>query len=182
MRFSRSIVDHATEAVKTYRKISGIEHDNRLPEVFLGSQIALGLYKDFQVNTRVESYFTNLARDLGQSVTMDLVDIMGGWRADIAVYEQERPSAVIEIKIHDEGRSADLVLRDRDKLRQLSQRTGIETYLGVLVTDTAKETCTARAEALGRRLEKPFDVRGEPVRAGGGSAGWSWLFACGAFA
>ena len=122
-----------------------------------------------------------MASDLGQVVDLDLVDEMGGWRADVAVYEQGKPTAVIELKIHDETRLEGLVLRDLNKVRMLSRRTGVETYLGVLVTDTAHELCSTRAEELSKSLGHPFDVIGMPIRADGGRANWSWLFACGAF-
>jgi hypothetical protein len=123
MRFSRSIVDHGSAAVKTYKRISGIEFDNRLPEVFLGGSIARGIHDDFKVHVRVECYFTEMARNLGQAVDLDLVSEMGGWRADVAVYERGKPTAIIELKIYDEARPAGLVLRDLTKVRALSKRT-----------------------------------------------------------
>ncbi len=181
MRFSQGIVKHGTEGVKAYREISGIEQDNRIPEIFMGSWIARGLHEDFRVKARVECHFTEMARDLGH-VALDLVNVMGGWRADVAVYEGRKPTAVIELKIHDEGGRNGLVLRDLHKMQELSKRTGIESYLGVLITDTSSEVCEMRADALARMLQQPYDDLGSSVRAAGGAAGWSWQFACWGFA
>lgn len=181
MRFSQGIVRHGTEGVRAYREISGIGQDNRLPEIFIGSWIARGLHEDFRVKARVECHFTEMAKDLGQEVGLDLVNVMGGWRADVAVYEGEKPTAVIELKIHDEGGRNGLVLRDLHKMQELCKRTGMESYLGVLITDTSSEVCKTRADALARMLQQPYDELGLPIRAGGGNADWSWQFACWGF-
>ncbi|MBS1078714.1 hypothetical protein JK217_13335 [Gluconobacter kondonii] len=181
MRFSRNIAISGTKAVCSYRRIAGIENDNELPEIFLGSWIARSLHDDFQVNARVECSFTRMAQDLGLDVDSELKRIMGSWRADVAIYEEGRPTAVIEIKVFDEGCRAQSVLRDLRKMRKLSSRTGIETYLAVLITSTSGATCETRVRSLSNFLGHDFDYIDSPIVAGDGSADWSWRFACGAF-
>lgn len=181
MRFSRNIAMRGTEAVSAYRKISGIKNDNELPEVFLGGWIARSLYDDFNVNARVECYFTQIASDLGKNVDSDLKRIMGSWRADVAVYEKGIPTSIIEIKIYDEGCCAKSVLSDLKKMRELSKITDIETYLAVLITSTTNNTCENRAKSLSKILGHDFDYIDSPTIAEEGAADWSWQFACGSF-
>ncbi len=181
MRFADAISRHGTEAVQAYRTMSGIEHDNELPEAFLGSWIALALHREFQVNAHIESSFTGMARRLGQPDDPGLTEAMGGRRGDIAIFEAGNPTAVIEIKIHDEGGQKGRVQQDLARMRELARRTGIETYLGVLITDTTRSKLAGRREKLEAVLERPADVQGTPVRAGGGNSDWEWCFACWAF-
>ena len=181
MRFADAISRHGTEAVQAYRTMSGIEHDNELPEAFLGSWIALELHREFQVNAHIECSFTGMARRLGQPDDPGLTDAMGLQRGDIAIFEGGKPTAVIEIKIHDEGGQEWRVQHDLARLRELARRTGIATYLGVLITDKARSELAGRREKLEAVLERPADVPGTPVRAGGGSSDWEWCFACWAF-
>ena len=182
MRFADAISRHGTEAVQAYRTMSGIEHDSDLPEAFLGSWIALGLHREFQVNAHIECSFTGLARRLGQPDGPDLTKAMGGQRGDIAIFEGRDPTAVIEIKIHDEGGQERRVLQDLTRMRELARHTGIATYLGVLITDTkAGRLLTDRRKRLEAVLERPADVPGTSVRAGGGNSGWEWCFACWVF-
>ena len=182
MTLVESIVEHGIKAVLAYREISGNENDNQVPEVFLGSWIARGLHEDLGVSAHVERCYTRVAFDLGMTVTPELVGIMGGWRADVVVYEGGRPKALVEIKIHDERGSDGLILRDLDKMRRLSGYTGLQTCLAVLVTEVATgPSCEERASRLGTFLGGMFDVLGDPRKANGGTADWSWQFVCGSF-
>ncbi len=181
MRFADAISRHGTEAVQAYRTMSGIEHDNELPEAFLGSWIALELHREFQVNAHIECSFTGMARRLGQPNGPDLTDAMGGQRGDIAIFEAGKPTAVIEIKIHDEGGQERRVQHDLARLRELARRTDIATYLGVLITDRAGSKLAGHRKRLEAVLGRPADVQGTPVRAGGGNSNWEWCFACWAF-
>jgi len=45
MTIAKSIVKHGTEAVLEYRRMTGTEHDNHVPELFLGGWIVLLCHK-----------------------------------------------------------------------------------------------------------------------------------------
>lgn len=181
MRFSRSIAEYGTSAVREYCKISGIKNDNEIPEVFLGGWIARSLHSDFQVNTRIEFSFTQIASDLGEKIDPALKNIMGSWRADVAIYENEKPTGIIEIKIYDEGCHPHKILHDLEKMREISKRKIVETYLAVLITPTSRESSEERIKKLTGLLGGSFDYIDSPIIAGGGTSNWSWQFACGSF-
>ncbi len=73
------------------------------------------------------------------------------------------------------------MLQDLTRMRELARRTGIETYLGVLITDKARSKLAGHREKLEAVLARPADVPGTLVHAGGGDAKWEWCFACRAF-
>jgi hypothetical protein len=53
MDIAGGVIEFGTEAVLRYREISGVEHDNELPEAFLGGFIGDRLYDRFGVHVRV---------------------------------------------------------------------------------------------------------------------------------
>ena len=177
-----SIISHGTEAVLEYRRMNGVESDERVPEVFLGGRIALGVHRDTGLNAHVERRYTTIATELGRQHDAELVNALGGMRADVALYEGRTPRAVVEIKKYAEGGSDPLVRRDLDKLRSLAQDTPIEVFVAVLVTDTVHHRAEERAARLGELLGGRFDALGPSQVADGGVASWSWMFVCGSFA
>ncbi len=177
-----SIVRHGTEAVLEYRRMNGVETDERVPEVFLGGQIALGVHRDIGLNAHVERYYTTIATELGRQYDAELVNSLGGWRADVALYEGKTPRAVVEIKKYAEGGRDPLVRRDLDKLRSLAHDTPLKVFVAVLVTDTVRHRAEDRVIRLGELLGGRFDVLGPSQVADGGAADWSWMFVCGSFA
>ncbi|WP_291367519.1 hypothetical protein [Acetobacter sp. UBA5411] len=148
-KYSASIVRHGVEAVKVYRRISCIQQDNEMPEIFLGGQIAIGLNRDFGLQAHVERPYLRIMNELGLTINDQIIEDMGSFRADIALYREEKPLAIIELKICDErDRRGGKLLADLEKMKLLSRQTGISTYLGVLLTDTANATCKDRRKAL----------------------------------
>lgn len=96
-------------------------------------------------------------------------------RADIAVYRDRRPLAIVEVKMFDDGKSIAAIVADRDKMKKLSDLCGVECYLGVLVTDVETgETCTERVHKLGIALKQKFDLIGDRRSVDGA---WEWCFA-----
>jgi hypothetical protein len=99
--FEKAVVEFGTEAVLRYRTIAEARHDNELPESFLRGFVAMRLHERFGCQVHVERLYTAMALDLGMPIAPDLVNVLGAFRADIAVYESGRPFAVIELKIFD---------------------------------------------------------------------------------
>jgi len=182
MTIAKSIVKHGTEAVLEYRRMTGTEHDNRVPELFLGGWLARGIYRDLGCHAHIEHYYTTIAIELGKQSGAELVESLGGWRADVALYDGGVPKAIIEIKKYDEGGNDALIRRDLNKMRSLAAGTTLQVYLAVLVTDTSTKQGSDRAKALGEAFGGAFDELGPFQVANEGRANWSWLFACGAFA
>lgn len=175
---SQAIVKYGTEAVLRYRSVSGIKQDSSLPEIFLGSFIACGIYDELKLHARTEVLYTDIASEHGVELSADLVRVIGGYRADIAVYQEDLPMAVVELKIFNDGKSASSVLADRDKVAKLSKLCRVDTYLGALVTDIESGVlCTTRAQKLGKVLEQKSQVVGasQPSRDGT----WKWCFVSG---
>jgi hypothetical protein len=83
--FERAVVEFGTEAVLRYRALAQPRHDNELPESFLRSFVALRLHEQFGHQVHVERLYTAMALDLGMPMTPDLVNVLGGFRADVAV-------------------------------------------------------------------------------------------------
>lgn len=181
MNTIESIVRHGTQAVLEYRRMTGIETEERVPEVFLGGRIALGVHLDTGLNAHIERYYTTIATELGRQHDAELVNSLGGWRADVALYEGRTPRVVVEIKKYAEGGSDPLVRRDLDKLRLLARNTSLEVVVAVLVTDTVRHRAEDRVTRLGELLGGRFDVLGPSQVADGGVANWSWMFVCGSF-
>jgi hypothetical protein len=176
-----SIVRHGTEAVLEYRRMNGIETDERVPEVFLGGQIALGVHRETGLNAHVERYYTTIATELGRQRDVELVNSLGGWRADVALYDGRTPKGVVEIKKYAEGGGDPLVRRDLEKLRSLARNTPLDVFVAVLVTDTVRHRAEERVTRLGELLGGRFDVLSPSQVANEGAADWSWMFVCGSF-
>ena len=178
---AKSIVTHGTAAVIEYRRMTGTEQDNRVPEVFLHSWIACGIHRDFSLQAHVERSYETLAAELGKQGGADLIESLGQKRADVALYKDGAPKAVIEIKKYDEGGNDTRVQDDLAKMRSLAAGTKLEVYLAVLVTDIRRKQGGDRVKALADSLGGIFDELGPPQVANEGKADWSWFFACGAF-
>ena len=67
-----------------------------------------------------------LAKECGARITPDvlpdLVNDLGGLRADVAMYQSDLPPAVIELKILDEGTRPLSIVSDRLKIERLKLR------------------------------------------------------------
>jgi hypothetical protein len=182
MDIRESIVRNATEAVLEYRRMSSIDSDERVPEVFLGGRIALGVHRDTGLSAHVERHYTTIATELGKQHDAELVKSLGLYRADVALYAGRTPRGVVEIKKYAEGGRDSMVRRDLDKLRSLARDTPLEVFMAVLVTDTVRHRAENRINRLERLLDGRFDARGTSHVANEGAADWSWMFVCGSFA
>ncbi|MFT8491040.1 MAG: hypothetical protein ABF672_10900 [Gluconobacter oxydans] len=179
--YSQSIANYGAAAVKKYRDISGIRNDNEIPEIFLGGQIAIGLHEEFRLQCHVERYYERILEDLCFTIDSDLKKAFGSKRADVALYRDGKPFAIIELKICDErDRNGRNLLDDLEKMRELALKTGIEIYLGTLMTDVRKVECAKRRATIEKKLEGCFSAHSSLEPAGYG-AGWKWQFLAGQF-
>ncbi|BCK74456.1 hypothetical protein AA0242T_0897 [Acetobacter aceti NRIC 0242] len=180
-KYSLSIVHHGVEAIKAYRTISGIQQDNEMPEIFLGGQIAIGLNRELGLQVHIERPYLRIMKELGVTINDQIIEDMGGLRADIAIYREGKPLAIIEFKICDErDRRGGKLLADLEKMNQLSSQTKISTYLGVLLTDTANATCAERRKTLETVLGQKFE-QASNLEPAGNNAEWHRQFIAGRF-
>jgi len=178
MRIAEAISKHGRQAVRRYRDVAGVRQDNELPEIFLGGMIACGIHDDLNLSAHVERLYTTIAKELGRTIDPKLINLFGGQRADVAVYEDERPIAIIELKKFDDWKSPAGIVADRDKVKFLAQECGISSYLGVLVTDVEKPTLmtySQRRSLLEASLGQSFEVPGESEWTS--DKRWEWCFA-----
>ncbi|MFT8803559.1 MAG: hypothetical protein ABF812_16505 [Gluconobacter cerinus] len=179
--YSQTIANYGAAAVKKYRDISGIRNDNEIPEIFLGGQIAIGLHEEFRLQCHVERPYLTILKELGGRIDDEVISSMGGLRSDVALYREGRPFALVELKICDERDArGGKVLADLEKMRRLSVRTQIDTYLGILLTDIDGEECKGRRNKIELLLKTPFTAESQLVQASHG-ANWKWQFLAGRF-
>jgi hypothetical protein len=173
MEIARAVTDFGTEAVLRYREISEGQ-DNELPEHFLSAFIALRLYEAFRKPVHMERLYTILAHDLGIPLSDHLINQVGAYRADVAVYDSPSAPAIIELKIFDERRDTSLILYDRGKAERMSEFVKLDAYLGILICETSN--------GLRSRIGTLEDLLGRKVFTGPEqwSRGnkWRWCFGC----
>jgi hypothetical protein len=156
--------------------MAGLSYDNEVPEIYLGGFIANGLHRDKYDKIHVEKYYISIAKDLNIPIDDALIKTFGGQRADIAVYRNDMPPAIVELKIFDEAQNASKIVADRDKMKRFADLKPIEGYLGILVTDAKNgQRCAERIETLERALGQKFDEVGKMQRSV--DEKWDWCFA-----
>jgi hypothetical protein len=122
LEIEKSVVEFATEAALRYRAIAAVRHDNQVPESFLRSHVASRLHDRFDCPVHVDRLYAAMAIELGGPVTADLVTALGGHRADIAIYRDDRPFAVIELTVFDEVAPLPAIGVKLDKAKILARR------------------------------------------------------------
>lgn len=176
MNLNDEIVTYGTKAVLRYRDVAGISYDNEVPEIYVGSFIARGIYDNLKMQAHVERYYTTIAQEFRIEIDQRTVNSFGSYKADVAAYQNIAPKAIIELKKFDENKSLSKIVADRDKMSKLSTLCPIKTYLGVLVTDAQNgRSYMDRIRALEEALGRTFDVVGKPQLAVDGK--WKWCFA-----
>jgi hypothetical protein len=172
--FEKAVVEFGTEAVLRYRTIAEARHDNELPESFLRGFVAMGLHERFGCQVHVERLYTAMALDLGMPITPDFVNVLGAFRADIAVYESGRPFAVIELKIFDAASPLPSVGLELDKAQILARFAKLRILVGVMICPIVV--------SLEARIERLHDAFGGNMYIGerqhSRDRQWQWCFAC----
>jgi hypothetical protein len=107
-------------------------------------------------------------------VTAELVTAFGGQRADIAIYCDDRPAAVIELKIFDEVAPLPSVGAKLDKAKLLARFAPLQVLLGVMVCPIVL--------SIEARIERLHDAVGGNLYVGerqpSSDGRWQWCFAC----
>lgn len=174
MDFEKAVVEFGAEAVLRYRTVAETRHDNELPESFLRSFVALRLHERFGYQVHIERLYTAMALDLGMPVTPDLVTVLGAFRADIAVYESGRPSAILELKIFDAASPLPSLGLELDKAQILARFAGLRIFVGVMICPIIV--------SLEARIERLHDTFGGNMYVGerqhSRDRQWQWCFAC----
>lgn len=174
MDFEKAIVECGTEAVLRYRTIAETRHDNELPESFLRGFVALRLHERFGRQVHVERLYTTMALELGMTLTPDLVNFLGSVRADVAVYENGRPSAVVELKVFDAASPLPSVGLELDRARMLGRFGKLRIFVGVMICPIVV--------SLEARIERLHDAFGGNMYVGerehSRDRQWQWCFAC----
>jgi hypothetical protein len=181
MTVEEAVAKFGTDAVIKYRKQRAIRKaETAIPEGCLSLYIASKLISDCQQDARVEASYPKILEQLGASGA-DITRKFGGQRADFAIYDHDVPSAVIEIKIIDEGRPPAGVINDWKKIVLLQNRLRssgrpiVFGYIGALVCDTARRLSARTIDELGRTLELSVPPGTETEALSGG---WNWRFVC----
>ncbi len=180
MDIRHAIVEVGTQAVNHYRQRPAIEDETRIPENALSLFMASELITQYNLHARVEVPYPRILNSLGITGS-DVTPKFGGQRADIAVYKEKRPVAVVEVKIVDEGRKLSGVVGDWGKIRLLQQYVAdkagmpLDGYVAAVVCDTnkpAEQTIVEMEQALG---SKTIESGQKTATLAGG---WGWRFVC----
>ena len=174
MEIEKAVVEFATEAALRYREMAGTRLDNEVPESFLRSQIASRLHDRLACRVHVDRLYAAMAVDLGVDITAELITAFGGQRADIAIYRDDRPAAVIELKVFDEVAPLPSVGAKLDKAKLLARFAPLQVLLGVMVCPIVL--------SIEARIERLHDAVGGNLYVGerqsSGDGRWQWCFAC----
>jgi hypothetical protein len=174
LEIEKAVVEFSTEAALRYRAMSASTLDNELPESFLRSHVASRLHDRLACPIHVDRLYAAMAVDIGARVTAEMVTAFGGERADIAIYRDGRPAAVVALKIFDEVAPLPSVGTKLDKARLLARLAPVQVLLGVMVCPIVLP--------IEARIERLHDAVGgnlyvgerQPSRDGR----WQWCFAC----
>jgi hypothetical protein len=174
LEIEKAVVEFATEAALRYRAISGTSLDNEVPVSFLRSHVASRLHDRLACPVHVDRLYATMAVEIGARITADLITAFGGARADIAIYRDERPAAVVELKVFDEVAPLPSVGTKLDKARLLARFAPLQVLLGVMICPIVLP--------IEARIERLHDAVGGNLYVGerqpSGDGRWQWCFAC----
>ena len=172
MDIMNAVTELGKDAVLRYRTISQ-RPDNELPEVFLGGYVAPRLYDQFHCPVHVEYNYLLLASSRKVQITQNVVNQIGNFRADIAIYPAGEMPLIIEFKVFDERRQPSSIVKDLDKMKTLSRLTPVRGYAGVLI-------CETRTASLDLRIRNLEEGLGQKVHTGSRQksvdGSWEWCF------
>lgn len=174
MNVERAVVEFGAEAVQLYRTMAETRHDNEVPDSFLRSHVASRLHERFEQPVHVDRLYAALAVDMEIPITPDLIGFLGDHRADVALYRNGRPEAIVELKVFDETTPLPTVGTGLDKALMLQRLGGLQIYVGVMICPIIL--------SLEARIERLHDALGGNMFVGERQASrdrqWEWCFAC----
>lgn len=173
MEIEKAVATFGTEAVLRYRAMAETRHDNEVPESFLRAHIATRLHEQFGHAVQIERLYTALAFDLDLPITRDIISAMGAQRADLAIYENGRPTAAIEIEVFDSRQPLPSTGTALERAQMLARHSGMRIFVGLMICPII-----VSLEARIERLHDAFGGNmyvGERQRSRDGQ--WEWCFA-----
>lgn len=177
-RIIQAVLDLSTEAVRTYRCISGLP-DDALPEAFIQSNIAPSLHRELGLLCRCEYPYTKIASAPGAQPFENMVKLIGGWEADLALFDANEPLAAIEVKIDADGRPPYAIISDIEKLRMLGMlalpRPVMRLAL-VMMTDRVSRTYRQGRTELEKRTPGVLWKWNDPPQKSRDE--WYWAMGC----
>jgi hypothetical protein len=132
MGIDEAIIRYGTEAVLEYGKMSGIEAENVIPEKCLVVFMASRFIDELRWCAKREVSNTVMLKELGHQGDPDLIRDLGGYHADIAIYDGVTPKAIIEAKKVLSKSDIGCVKRDMEKLQKFTKRVSVPSFLGLL--------------------------------------------------
>jgi hypothetical protein len=177
-----AVVRHGTEAVEFLGRLSAVRAETLIPEQCLGLWIASSLKDELRLkdegrwDVRLEGSYTDTLNLAGLNDSVALRHDHGGQHADIIIYEQGLPKAIIELKKVEYSKDIRRVREDQTKLENLIKKSPIPAYIGLLIFDDDGGTqVIARVEQLRQQLGIELKS-GEP--RWNRTKEWQWCFAC----
>ena len=173
---SKAICDAGERAVKEYRKITGLNDEAAIPEIFLTALMAKHLHHALKMHARVEQRYSELAKDIASlGGPRRPQQKFTGKKADIALYKNSRLSAIIEVKAARDGTDLETLRQDLEKVKDLSHRD-IPAYGAYFICQTAPTGLSEQIQKIERLVGKLTSIT-LPIKSATGKS-WSWCIGC----
>ena len=174
MLFQKVVVDACTSAVLRYRSMSRSGNDNTLSRSFLRSFVAERLYEGLDAEVHVDRPCTVMALELGMRPERELVAFLGSTCADVAVYDHDRPSRLVQFEVFDTASHLPPGNAGLDRADFLARATKLEAYVAYMVCPFII--------SLESRIERLHDLYGCDMYVGERHPSrddkWKWCFVC----
>lgn len=178
MQMDDTLIRYGTDAVSTYGAMSGITAETFIPEQCLGVFLASRLVDELGLDARREDSYIGMLEQRYRS-DPEIKNVLGGLHADVAIYENGRLTAVIEIKKVEKMKHVREVKRDAEKLHKLAERVSVACYLGLAIFEDnsvmLEQQIKRLEQAIGRSIRVGAKQQGHTARQ---LADWHWCFGC----
>ena len=171
---SKEICEAGERTVREYITISGQEDEALIPETFLTSLMAKRLHTSLKMQARVEQKLALMAKEIHPDISKTQYEALRGQKADVALYENSKLKAIIEVKVARDGTDLNTLKRDLQK--------GKDVFSGSVPLYGAYFICETEI-SLDQQIERIEEVVGgrlacktPPIQSA--TKEWSWCFAC----
>jgi len=156
--------------------MSGITAETFIPEQCLGVFIASRLIDNLGWCAKREVSYEKMLTQLGYPRDPDLEHDHGQLKADIAIYKNSQPAAIIEIKKAEKPKDVEDVKRDQEKLQKLTKRLPIPSYLALVISDDNRSPVNQQTKRVEQNLD--HNVRSGARHKDHRTKKWEWCFGC----